>query len=139
MKANPNQDSILALVALIITLAAAYWLDQGVFLLVQQASRTFNTRPAIWLTVLANLALAAGLVALVWWQATRATYPRIIDALYVLAGGAAVLIVPLAFTLPLAIPLYGLMNSGRVSFWSVTGAVLAMAGLFHLFRRRPMA
>jgi uncharacterized membrane protein YdjX (TVP38/TMEM64 family) len=85
------------------------------------------------------LLFAAGLVAWVWWLATRAIYPRAIDVIYVLAGVAAVLILPLAVTLRLNIPLYGLMESGPVSFWNLIGALLAAAGAFHLFRRRPMA
>ena len=139
MKPKSIQDAILALLALIVALAAAYWLDHGVFLLVQRQSRTFDYLPALWLPALAHLLLAAGLVALVWWLATRATCPRVIDVIYVLAGVAATLIVPLVVTLRLSIPLYGLFDSGHVSFWSMTGAVLATAGAFHLFRRRPTA
>ena len=133
MPSKSFRDAIVALLALVMALAAAYGLDHGLFLLRQLSSYTFNFSTFIWLSALANLLLADGLVALVWWLATCATFPRIVDVVFVLVGVAAVLIIPAVFTLQLSIPLF---ESGLVSYWNSNSGLLAMAGLFHLFWRR---
>ncbi len=140
MKPKSIRDGIIALAAIIVALAAADLLDQASFLLRQQASQTFDFLPALWLPPLAQSADAAGLVILIWWLATRANFPRVIDALYALAGLAAALAIPLAFTTHLSLfDALAFNGGGRVSCWTMTGAVLAVAGPLHLFRRRPKA
>ena len=125
-------DAIIALVALAVALVAAYLLDWGTFALLQLAARTFNLGPSLWLPALGRLVLAVGLVGLVWWQATRASYWRPIDGLYVLAGLAATLYLAVIVALHLPLPM---LFNGSLSAWTTTGAVLTVAGLFHLFRR----
>jgi hypothetical protein len=139
MKPKPIRDSVIALLALIITLAAAYWLDDASFRLIQRSRETFDYRFTLWLPALALLLLVAGLLSLTGWLVTRATCPRTVDVIYVLAGVTAVIMVPAVFALGLSVPLYALLETGPVSFWTVTGAMLAAAGLFHLFRRRRVA
>ena len=78
------------------------------------------------------------MAVLVWWLMTRATFPRLMDVIYALAGVTPALTFPLIFTLRLRVTFLGIF-SGPVSLWTTTGAVLALAGIFHLFRRRPVA
>lgn len=130
--------AIIAVAAPGAALAAAYNFEWITFNLAQRAARTLAERDyqiAGWAPELLSLLLAGGLVTLVWWQATRAAYPRAIDLLYLFAGLAAVLYEPLIFTLHLqGWPLLGFGISGHVYFWFMTGAVLTLAGLFHLLR-----
>ena len=139
MKPKQIRDAILALLALVVALTATYWLDYAEYLLIERARQNFDYSYVSWMPALGQLALATGLVALVWWLATGATYPRIIDVIYVLAGLAAVLFIPAVFAFHLTISSYALIDSGPISLWTVAGATFAMAGIFHLLRRRPAA
>ena len=87
----------------------------------------------------AVFALLSLIGALAGWLLTRATCPRVIDMIYVLAGLAAALAIPLTFTTNLDLVAFLAITTGPISFWTMTGALLAAAGLFHLFRRRPAA
>jgi hypothetical protein len=137
MKPQSIRDTILALLALLVALAATYWFGYLLFLLVEQAHETSDRTFVFWLPALAQMALAVGLVALVWWLATRANYPRAIDVIFVLAGVAVLFLAPATFALQVNISSFVVVDSGPVSFWTMTGAMLAAAGLFHLFWRRP--
>jgi hypothetical protein len=137
MKPNPIRNAVIALLALIIALAAAYWLDHALVLVRQRASQTFDYTYSLWLPGLAELLLAAGLIGLMWWLAARASFPRAIDIVYVLVGLTAALSVPLTFTTNVNLLAFLAITNGPLSLWTMTGALLAMAGLFHLFRRRP--
>ena len=139
MKPKPIRDGLLALLALIFALAASYWLDQSIFFLRMRAAHSFDYTFLNWAPALAILTLAAGLVALVRWLASRADFSRVVDVIYVLAGLGPVLLNPLVFALRLSFPLFGVLNSGPVSLWTMTGGILAMAGIFHLFQPRRSA
>ena len=140
MRLKPIRDTLIALAALGLALAAAFWLDGFAGWLRLRASQTFDYAPALWLPPLLQLADGAGLVALVWWLATRADSARAIDALYALAGLAAALSLPLVVATHLSGFGWLVFNAGgRMLCWTMTGDVLALAGLLHLFRRRPVA
>ncbi len=136
---KPIRNAILALVALIIALGAAYGLDDAVIVLIQTSKQTLDFRFTLWLLGLVLMVYTAGLLALAGWLLTRATCPRVIDVIYVLVGVVAVFLIPLIFAFQLNIPVYPLGQNGPITFWSMTGAVLAAAGLLHLFRPRPVA
>ena len=139
MKPKPIRDGLLALLALIFALAASYWLDQSIFFLRMRAAQSFDYTFLNWAPALAILAMAAGLVALLRWLASHADFSRVVDVIYVLAGLGPVLVFPLVFALQLSFPLHGVLNSGPVSLWTMTGGILAMAGIFHLFQPRRSA
>lgn len=138
-KAKPFLDSLIALLALVLAFVAAYWLDYVIWWLRQRASQTFNYTFVLWAPPLAQLLLGAGLIGLVWWLATRATFSRVIDVVYVVAGLAAAFTIPLGFTTPINLMLFVRFATGTISLWTMTGAALAAAGIYHFFRPRPIA
>jgi hypothetical protein len=134
------RNSLIALVAFAAVLAAAYQLDRAAFFLRQEASRTFNFVPVAWATTLLNFVLLAGAVLLIWWLA-HVEHNWLVGLAYLLLGTLAALYVPMFFTLrlgDLGVPTFNLtLYGGLLSYWTVAGSLLAIAGLFHLLRRRP--
>lgn len=137
MFTRSQRDSVVAVAALIAALAAAYGLDRLVHQLRLNATSTFIHWPVLWVPPVANVALAAGLVALVWWLLARAARLGWVGPLYLLVGAAATLCLPVTMTfgayrwLPLLDA--ALVTSSR-SYWGITGAVLAVAGGLCLWR-----
>jgi hypothetical protein len=136
------REALAALVAFVAALAVANGLDYAVNRLRLYASQTFDFGPFLWLAPLATIALCAGLVTLAWWLGARAQRNAWIGLGYVLIGLLAALYTPLRFTFGLGrfgLPLFGLQSpAAPLSYWSLTGSLLAAAGALHLLRRpRP--
>jgi hypothetical protein len=91
--------------------------------------------PAALITALATCCLDQAICGL----AMRAHFPRVIDGCDALAGLAAALSIPLSFATHLNYFDSVALTSSSSSSWTMSGAVLAMAGQFHLFRCRPGA
>jgi hypothetical protein len=131
------RDAAAAIVALVAVMAAAYGLDNLVHQLRLRASSSFDFMSVLWIPPLANVALAAGLAALIWWLLARAARPRWIGLLFLLVGLSMTLYLPITMTLgvPRNLPLLdpAFFASSR-SYWGFTGAALAVAGALSVAR-----
>jgi hypothetical protein len=136
-------EAAFALLALAAALLTAYQVDALIYHLRLRSRQTFEFLPVLWAPAVANFVLGFGLLLIVWWLGRRSARQPWIGLAYVIAGVAAVIYLPLLLTFDLhrfGVPTLGaLLVQGPMTYWSVTGTVLAITGLLHLLPRRSTA
>ena len=137
------REAVFALLALAAALFTAYQVDALIYQLRLRSRQTFEFLPVLWAPAVANFVLGFGLLLIVWWLGRRSAHRPWIGLAYVIAGVAAVSYLPLLLTFDLhrfGVPTLGaLLVQGPLTYWSVTGTVLAIVGVLHLLPRRSTA
>jgi hypothetical protein len=137
MQLRDLRDNIIAILALIVLPTSAYGLDAALHRWRLYAQSTLDMLPYFWGQVLASLPVAFVVLAFAYWLVTRSAAHRLVGLVYLIVGVLAVIYVPLVFTFHLRLPLLLATLSGPISYTYFTGSVMAIAGAFHLLRRRP--
>jgi hypothetical protein len=136
MNSTTTRDSVLAVLALAAVLAVSFFSDLALFQLRLAADRGLNLLPYLWASSLAGLVICALALVVGYWLLMRASAHRLVGVIYLIAGGLVAIYLPLAFTFHLPFPLPVAIMSSSARYGLSAAEIMAVAGVFQLFRCR---